>query len=335
MLLRVLLLWLFVCSGFGTLLLSMDARADAVLILFRPPAQGTVAGYKVYAALSTSGPISSAPVDAGARYPDGSGIASYSLSGLDPTKSYDVEMTTYDASGTESRRSNRLTVGPRSETLGAPLWSNDFSAFAPTVHVPGFLDSLGDTRTTTGTDLFKVRYDTGNNPAYGTAAAAGAVASLYTGSNSSGWGSYEISGRVWAGGVGVRAGIAARVSNSDGSRYFELAQSDGGAWGVRGRDEYALKCRNTNMLGVTQPAARWYSFKYRVTQISGKTRLRAKLWPFGGSEPSWQVDCWNTLANPTQDTGVFALRRGGAGGAYWDDLSVRPVQGTLEPIPPQ
>ena len=334
LLLRLLLPLVHVCLLFGMLALSAVARSDAVLISFRPP-QGAVAGYKVYSALQTTGPITNAPLDAGARAPDGSGLASYSLTGLDPAQSYSVEMTAYDSRGVESTHSNRLTVPARTETLGAALWSSDFQVYAPGVHVPGFVDSRGDSKTTTGTDLFSVSYFAGNDAAYGTAADSGMVSSVFFGRSSEIWGSYEISARVWRGVRSAQAGIAARVTGSGGDlRYFELAQNTFGTWLARARNEPALTCRNGTLTGVTQSANEWVALKFRVTRAAGLTRLRAKLWRPAAMEPAaWQIDCWTTLG-AAADSGAFALQRYGNGSAYFDDIAVTRVEGTLDAIPP-
>jgi len=333
LLLRLLLPWVHVCSFVGMLTLSTVARGDAVLIRFSPP-QGAVAGYKVYSAFETTGAIAGTPIDAGPRAP-ASGVASYSLAGLDPTRGYSVEMTAYDSRGVESARSNRVTIPARVETLGSPLWQSDFSVYAPGVHVPGFVDARGDSRTTTGTDLFQVSYFSDGNAAYGTSAASGAVSSRYIAGVSNSWGSYEISGRVWMSGANAQPGIAARATETGGLRYFELGQNPGGAWLVRARNEPALTCRSGGATGVTQAIVRWYSVKFRVTQSAGLTRVRAKAWSSTAAEPSaWLVDCWTTLG-AAADSGAFSLLRGGGGLAYFDDLSVRPVQGMIEAIPPK
>jgi trimeric autotransporter adhesin len=328
----------YVCFGVLLMLaLSMDARADAVLVRFLPPG-GTVAGYKVYSAFETTGAITSAPIDAGARPPDATGVASYSLANLDPTRSYSVEMTAYNSSGVESARSNRITLAARTapppgETLGAPLWQNDFSAYAPGVHVPLFQDLVGDVRSLSSTNLFAVSYFADGNAAWGVSGSAGALATRYVGSNSAGWGSYEISGRTWSSSALGQLGIASRSTESGGTRYFELGQNASRAWLLRTRNEPALTCARGPATGVTQPGARWYSFKLRTTRANGLTRLRAKVWSTGTTEPSaWQADCWTTVA-ANADSGSFSLQRSGSGSAFFDDLAVRPVQGTLDPIP--
>ena len=92
------------------------------------------------------GRSTSRPIDAGPRTPDATGVASYYLGSLDPSLAYSVEFTAYDSRGVESVRSNRLRIAPRLETLGTPLWENNFDVFAPGVHPAGFVDLRGDAR---------------------------------------------------------------------------------------------------------------------------------------------------------------------------------------------
>src|SRR5262245_7594288 len=325
----------YVCFGLTLMLaFSMDARADAVLIRFRPPTNGSAAGYKVYSALETTGSIAGTPIDIGARAPDSTGVATYSLANLDPSRSYSVELTAYDSRGGESRRSNRITLAARTEMLGAALWQNGFSTYAPGVRVPGFSDYVGDSvRSATSTSLFAVSYFTDGKSVFGTAASPGAVATRYTGSTSATWDSYEISGRVLTFNARAQVGIAARATNSDFSRYFELGQDSAGQWQLRGRNEPALTCSRGPATGVTQPITKVVSFKFRTTRANNLSRVRAKVWVAGAAEPSsWQADCWTTVA-ASADSGYFGLLRGGSGAAYFDDLAVKPVLGTLDRIP--
>src|SRR5262245_41788316 len=94
--------WVLVCFVLLSLTPASGARADAVTLRFKPPTNGVPAGYKVYYAFQTTGSITSTPVDTGARAPDSTGVASYSLANLDATKAYSVEMTAYDSSGVQS-----------------------------------------------------------------------------------------------------------------------------------------------------------------------------------------------------------------------------------------
>jgi hypothetical protein len=331
LLLRLLLGSVYLCLGIGMLALPTETRADAVLLRYRPSPQTSVRGYKLYLAAQATGAITSAAVDIGAPAPDSTGIASYSIANLDPARAYSVELTAYDASGAESARSNRLTLAPRLETLGSPLWQSNFDQYAPGVHVPGFTDLAGDSVTTSGTNIFSVAYRSDGSRSYWSGSDPGAVASQYTGAEAAGWGSYEISGRLRADSWIAGAAIGARMISM---HRFELGQDSGGAWTLRGLSEPALTCALGPALGVTPVASYWYSFKYRVTRAAGLTRLRAKVWLQTATEPAWQADCWTTLAvNP--DSGSFILLRGGTGSVYFDDLVVTSVGGTLDPIPPR
>ncbi len=332
LLLRWLLPWVHLCSGFGMLTLATVARADAVLVKFRPPAAGAVAGYKLYSALETAGPITSAALDVGKPTPDATGVASYSLSGLDPARAYVVEMTAYDSRGVESQRSNRLTLAPRLETLGSSLLAHDYNVYAPGVHVPEYEDARGDSVLTTGTNLFFVSYLSDGSRTFGTTQTSGAVRARYVGPVATNRTSSELTGRVWTTMTNAQAGIAARITG-DGTRFFELGTNSAGAWAIRGRNEPLLACGRGPTLGVTQTTSRWHSFKLRVTRLGGITRLRAKVWAAGAAEPAaWQADCWTRIV-ATADSNSFALLRGGAGAAYFDDLVLKPVIGTLDPIP--
>jgi fibronectin type III domain protein len=322
----------YLCLCFASLALATDSRADAVLLQFKPPNQSGVAGYKVYFAPQTTGPLTATPVDIGARAPDASGVASYSLAGLDPSRAYSFEVTAYDSTGVQSAHSNRLNLDARTEVLGDVLWTSDFAKYAPGVHVPGFADSRGDTRTTTGTDLFEVAY-VANDPAFGTSAPAGSVSTRYLGSAAPNWGSYEIAGRLWTGTTTAAAAVALRATD-DPDRFFGFGQTGSGMWMAWGAGEPALTCRGSSSTGVTQPAMTWYSFRVRVTKASGLTRLRGMVWRQGAAAPAtWQTDCWTTLS-AAADSGAFGLRRNGSGSAFFDNLSITEVTGKIEAIPP-
>ncbi|HTO69254.1 MAG TPA: fibronectin type III domain-containing protein [Myxococcota bacterium] len=321
----------YVCLGFALLALATDSRADAVLIRFAP-SSGPVAGYKLWYAPQTTGAITTAPVDIGMRSPDSTGAASYTLSGLDPNRPYSFELSAYDANGNQSAHSNRLTLDPRTEALGALLWSSNFDAYAAGVHAPAFVDESDDERTATGRDLFQVAYVNGN-AAFGTSASSGLVSTRFVGGTAPSWGSYELSGRVWTSAKLVGAGLAVHDTGERPDQFFGLVQTTMGAWVLSAPGEPALTCANSTATGVQQPASTWYSFRMRVTEPGGLTRVRAMIWSQSGTQPgSWQVDCWTKLP-VSGDSGAFALRRSFTSSAYFDDLAVTSVIGTLAPIP--
>jgi hypothetical protein len=313
--------------------LAPRASADQVLLRWYPPTIGVAAGYRVYAAPLTSGPITGPVVDVGARAPDGSGAASYSLGNLDPNAAYSVEMTAYDASGFESQRSNRVTINPRVETLGTALFQSDFSVYAPGVHVASFRVTSGDTLATLNSTLFETASFSSGNIAYGTTTDPGPVAARYIGNGSSGWTSYEVGGRLMPSTAQSQAGISAHSNYPNFNRYFGLTRGSDGLMRLVAPSEPPLTCASSASTGASAASGQWERFKLRLTVVNNRTRVRAKAWADGGAEPAnWQADCWTTAAAPG-DPGLFGVHRLGSGGAFFDDLSVRPVIGVLAPIP--
>jgi hypothetical protein len=116
-------------------------------------------------------------------------------------------------------------------------------------------------------------------------------------------------------------------------QYYALGVDARGAFALSQAGKAGLRCASSASTGVAPAASRWYRFKLRFTNPSGRARLRAKVWLSSAAEPTaWQADCWTDVTLPV-GTGAIALYRDGGGVVYWDDLAVRPVTGTLDPIP--
>ena len=81
-------------------------RSDA-RIAWSPVAGSS--GYKIY--VRASGAQYGAGIDVGARTPDADGIVRFVLTGLNPLMTSYFAVTNYDATSTESQRSNELDVG--------------------------------------------------------------------------------------------------------------------------------------------------------------------------------------------------------------------------------
>ena len=94
-----------------------------------------------------------------------------------------------------------------------------------------------------------------------------------------------------------------------------------------------LACASSASTADRVVRSSWYRFRLRYTALDYRARLRAKVWRREELEPSvWQADCWTKLPAPV-NRGALALYQDGGGVAYWDDLLIRPVTGTLTPIP--
>ncbi len=280
-----------------------------------------MAGYRVYVGPDQSGPIVGTPIDLGKPTPV-SGLDSATIT-LDRTVTWVAEMTAYSTAG-ESPRSNRVTIPALVETLGAPLYEADFTRFAAGTLPPGYMDATG---------TFTVAASGDGNRAFASKYSSITAAARYIGSSSSSWTAYEISGRMMLALGSSPAGVAVRVPSSSFTEYYALGVDSRGAFALSQAGKAGLACASSASTGVSPATSRWYQFKLRFTNPSGRARLRAKVWQSGYAEPaSWQADCW-TDVTLTLGSGSFALYHGSNRIAYWDDLVVRPVTGTLAPIP--
>jgi hypothetical protein len=301
-----------------------SAAAQDVTVRWIPPASAGVAGYNVYIAPATSGSLVATPIDVGRPTVDATGVASARITGVDRSRTLAIEMTSYDAARVQSARSNRVTLAALGETLGDPLVTADFTGRTPGTHALGFFDWGGT--------FLLARLSDGNIVDAAPTTWVSAV-SRYLAGGSTGWGSYEISGRIYLGTSGARAGVAARVGASDLSSGFLLGSDSRGVFSLEQRGKSPLSCASSASTGVSAVAGLWFKFKLRYTNPSSRSRLRAKVWRATDAEPAaWQADCWTDVP-PASDTGIFALYRDNGGTVFWDDLDVRPVTGTLAPIP--
>ena len=304
--------------------LASSAAAADVTLRWRPPASGGAVGYNVYIAPQTAGALVATPIDVGRPTADAAGVESARIVGVDLSKLLSVEMTSYDALRRESARSNRILLVPGGETLAAPIWSTDFQTVTLGTNPVGFFDSGG---------VFRVGPFSDGNRALRAPVTEGRMVSGYLGSSSATWDPYEIEGRLYSLSATLVGGVAVRVGAGDLSTSFLLGSDSRGVFALAQRGKPALRCAVSASTGVSMLAFRWFRFRLRYTEPSGRARLRAKVWLQTDPEPTaWQADCWTDVP-PATDSGVFALYREGSGLVYWDDLVVRPVTGTFAPIP--
>ena len=244
--------------------LAATASAQDVQVSFIPPSSGPVAGYYVYIAPTTSGPLVATPIDIGRPQPDTAGIAHARVSAT-PSPSLIIEMTSYDASRRESARSNRVVLARGNESLGAPIWSANFSSSAVGSLPAGF---------GSGENFRVAQYPAGNR-ALGVSDVDGLLMSRYTGNGSAAWEPYELSGRMLfqpgsrRGGVGVRVPLAARVGTDPFGAGFRLGSDSGGVFVLQAGSGVPLDCANSTSTGVSALALRWYQFRLRYTEPAG------------------------------------------------------------------
>jgi hypothetical protein len=302
--------------------LAGSASAQQVALRWIPSASSNVSGYRVYVAPATTGPISAAPINVGNPAP--SGGVSTALINVDRTRAWVAEMTAYNSSS-ESPRSNRVTIPALGEALGAPVYQADFQSSAAGTLPSGYLDPTG---------AFRVAVFADGNRALGAIVPrTGRIGARQVDSAVTSLASYELSGRINLLSGDSTGGVAVRVPYSNLSEYFMLGVDYRGVFALWQGGKAPLRCAASSSTGVSREAGRWYRFKLRFTNPGGRARLRAKVWANGAYEPaSWQADCWTDVVLPL-GSGAFALTRDQRSFAYWDDVVVRPVTGTLQPIP--
>lgn len=306
----------------SVLTLSGVASAQNIQLRWIPPITPGVVGYNVYIAPTAAGPIVATPIDVGRPATDATGVASAVVVG-NRAIPLSIEMTSYDAQRRESVRSNRVFLVPGGESLGDPLFSENFQTLAAGSNPTAFVDLGGN---------FLVRQYANGNRAYATPLATGVTSSRYLGPSRS-WPSYEISGRMFVPTGGRVGGVAVRVTNTDLSQAFLFGGDSRGVFALSQRGNPPLRCAASSSTGVSVVGNTTYRVRLRFTKPNGRARLRAKAWRETDAEPSaWQADCWTDTAL-TYDLGPFSLYREGSGETWWDDLVVRPVLGTFDPIP--
>jgi hypothetical protein len=308
------------------------ASAQDIEVSFIPPAGQLVAGYNVYIAPSVSGSLVATPIDVGKPQVDAQGVARATITGIAPA-TLAIEMTSYDSSRRESARSNRVTLTRPSEYLAPPLYLTTFQTMAIGSHPASFADKGA---------IFSIADYPAGNRVLAAPATDGVLVSRYTGVGgaAAAWEPYELYGRMFflaggsrRGGVAARVKLSTRASEGAFGAGFVLASDSTGVFTLQPGAATPLDCANSNSTGVYAYASRWYRFRLRYTEPNSRSRVRAKVWQDGTTEPSaWQVDCW-TETLPAVYSGIFALYRDGWGGVYWDDLSVRPVRGWWDQIP--
>jgi hypothetical protein len=303
--------------------LSSLASAQSIQLRWIPPTTPGVVGYNVYIAQTAAGPISATPIDVGLPATDAGGVASAIVNG-NRAVPLSIEMTSYDAQRRESVRSNRVSLVPSGESLGDALFSSDFQTLAVGANPEGFLDLGGN---------FMVAEYSGGNRAFAAPSTTGTLSTRYLAHGSGFWPPYEVSGRMFVPSGARVAGLALRAKTADLSQTFLFGGDSRGVFALDQRGNPPLRCASSSSTGVSVVGNVTYRFRVRFTKPSGRGRLRAKAWRDTDAEPvSWQADCWTDVAL-TADNGPFAFYREGTGAVYWDNISVRPVLGTFDPIP--
>src|SRR5215472_2101279 len=179
--------------------------------------------------------------------------------------------------------------------------NEDFESLAVGVTPPGWVDDLVGSLTSRAHGFFQIAVDP-TNPSNQVLASSGdagmergaaitrtgLVAHRYSPVFDVSAGTFTFTGRIWRSSSDGAVGVVFLSSYPARTAYYLLGCWPSGAgtpdhfW-LTGVD--ALLPGGPLDLGVTAPAGSWYRYRIQADSVSGATRLRAKVWPDGGTEP--------------------------------------------------
>jgi hypothetical protein len=326
-------------------LAPLRAEGRSIHVFYRYPAGTDLAGVALYYGASQGDVernLNLTRIDLKLRQGRDDGVVIVTLAGLDDTRDYFVTLRAYDSQGRESANSAIGVVAARAPPEGA-LFADSFEAYVPGADPPGWVDSGSSVTAAGNAGLFAVSSMPNGTLAFGSTSSAADLNSTLVASGSSGWASYEYSGRVESDSLSGEAGVSVLSAYPDAQFYYRLTRSASTAWKlVKRGGTGALACSPSSSTGVTTSAGAWLRFRVRATRFDGRNRVRAMLWPDGTAAPAaYQVDCWDSEAesNASGRVGVYSS---GAAGSHWDDLAVvnvaadgaPPGYGTTPPASP-
>ena len=133
---------------------------------------------------------------------------------------------------------------------------------------------------------------------------------------------YAVRGRMRADILNASMGVTAYSNYPNDNRYYRL----GGSIGASNRfmishQGLSLSCSQPDT-GVAVGDDEWFRFELRVENESNRTRLQAKVWPEGTTEPgAFQQTCYDTSGG-RRTSGAMGVWSSSAGQRYWDDLEM-------------
>jgi concanavalin A-like lectin/glucanase superfamily protein len=307
---------------------SWAAAADrSARVTYANPTDEAVAGVALYSGGSRAEVemgINLVRIDLGLRAGDSDGLVRVVIPGFDDTRDYYVALRSYDSQGRESTNS-AVAFLPASAAPANALYFENFESYVSGADPVSWVDSVSGGIAAGDASSFTVADAVGGGHSLGVAASAGDLNATVAASGANAWASYEFSGRLESPELGGQAGVTVLSAYPDAQFYYRLARGGTNAFALTKRGTGSLTCASSSSTGVSASAGSWMRFRVRVTRFDGRNRVRASLWPDGGTPPSaFQVDCWDKdlESNASGRIGVFSS---GISGTQWDDLLVVPV----------
>ncbi len=206
------------------------------------------------------------------------------------------------------------------------LYSEDFTGYIDGQEPTGWYDSDAGNSLLEADRNFMVMELEDGNLVLGTESTDRNIHSHYIINNSATWIDYEFSGQFvqtnTAGGVGVT--VYSDFPNSNA--YYRLRTYRGKNFELSAHGNGSSNCsrilRNT---GVSPASDVWFNFRLQAFGEGLGTRVQAKVWSDGSTEPmEWQTSCmYSTAPRAGGSPGVWSM---GLGSKFWDNLIIKTIK---------
>jgi hypothetical protein len=330
-------------------LFAGPAQARTERLEWEHPDPDQVAGYQVHYG-TVSGSYSTV-VDVGkpAAGPDNVVAVDFDFAAVPDDAVIYVAVSAYGPDGETSPLSNereRAPAGSGGSTGGsggqtgddgattAPagaVWFENFQTMATGSAVPGWLDTVAGYGLAEDDALFGVVEFAGGNRSLTTSSSDTGIHSHYVGQGSSGWASYEVTGRLLATDSAARLGVTAYSGFDSEAVYYRLGTSwqtgEFELYGYPFWGEQGISC-SSQSTGVILEANVWYRYRMQVTSEATQTVVVGKVWKEGAAEPAdWQGTCTDNRSS-RRAAGTVGVWSAQAGEKRWDDFAMIPLDGT-------
>jgi hypothetical protein len=208
----------------------------------------------------------------------------------------------------------------------ALYYSEDFTGYIDGQSPTGWLDTGAKNSLTEDDQQFMAMELEDGNLVLGTESTARNIHSHYVIDDSANWTDYEFSGLFvqtnTIGGVGVT--VYSDFPNSNA--YYRLRTYRGGNFELSAHGNGSSDCKqDLRDTGVSPVRDVWFNFRLQAFGEGQGTRVQAKVWPDGSTEPmEWQTSCmYSTAPLAGGSLGVWSM---GMGTKFWDNLVIKTIK---------
>ncbi len=187
---------------------------------------------------------------------------------------------------------------------------------------PGWFDTDINRSLLENDSIFKV-LAVGSDSSFGTVGNLPNVHSHYVVPPSEQWSNYELTGRMRMSDADSGLGVTLFSQYPNDGRYYRLRRYAGTGFVLH---PFGTPITAGDIeTGVVPVSNQWYRFKAQIEDGAGVTKIRARVWGDGATEPTqWQIQCEDSSATRLTQ-GTFGVWTHGVGAKYFDDFEVQPL----------